>query len=137
MQQYHLFVTPIREVYSGGGHQVIARDYLKLAQLYLDRGTWRGRRILSQDWIDQSIQPRFKLGSRMYGYLIWMQDYQYRGATVRTYCALGNGSQNACWIPELDLAITLFGANYNSPTINYLLNEFIPRRILPAVEPRK
>lgn len=137
MQQYHLFVTPVGEVYSGGGHQVIARDYLKLAQLYLDRGTWRGRRILSQDWVDQSIKPRFKLGSRMYGYLIWMQDYPYRGATVRNYCALGNGSQNACWIPELDLAITLFGANYNSPTINYLLNEFIPKRILPAVEPGK
>ena len=50
---------------------------------------------------------------------------------------LGNGSQNAIFFPELDLAIVTFGANYNSPTINYLLNELIPRYILPAVEPGK
>jgi hypothetical protein len=48
---------------------------------------------------------------------------------------LGNGSQNAIFIPELDLAIAAFGANYNSPTINWLLNELLPRHILPAIQP--
>jgi hypothetical protein len=50
---------------------------------------------------------------------------------------LGNGSQNAIFIPELGLAMATFGANYNSPTIDYLLNELIPGYILPAVEPGK
>jgi hypothetical protein len=48
---------------------------------------------------------------------------------------LGNGSQNALYIPDLDLAIASFGANYNSPTINFLLNVLLPQYVLPAVEP--
>jgi hypothetical protein len=85
--------------------------------------------------VDRSLQPRYQLGSRMYGYLWWMKEYAYRGRTIKAYMQLGNGSQNAILIPELDLAIATFGANYNSPSINYLLNVLIPTRILPAVEP--
>lgn len=134
-RQYYLGLTPLGEVYFGGGHRFVARDFLKLPQLYLNGGTWRGRRILSQDWIDRSTAPRHRLGSRLYGHLWWIIDYQYRGRTIRAFAQLGNGSQNALFIPELDLAIVTFGANYNSPTINYLLNVLIPTYVLPAVDP--
>ena len=136
-QRYYLGLTPLGEVYFGGGHRFIARDFLKLPQLYLDGGTWRERRILSREWVDRSITPRYKLGSRMYGYLWWIIDYQHQGRTIKAYAQLGNGSQNALFIPELDLAIATFGANYNSPSINYLLNVLVPRYILPAVDPRR
>jgi CubicO group peptidase (beta-lactamase class C family) len=134
-RQYYLGLTPLGEVYFGGGHAFVARDFLKLPQLYLNGGTWRGRRILSKEWVDRSMTPRYQIGSRKYGYLWWIKDYQYRGRTIQAYMQLGNGSQNAILVPELDLAIASFGANYNSPTINYLLNVLIPTHILPAVEP--
>jgi CubicO group peptidase (beta-lactamase class C family) len=134
-RRYYLFVTPLGEPYFGGGHRFVARDFLKLPQVYLNGGTWRGRRILSKEWIARSTEARYKLGSRMYGYLWWIKEYQYRGRTIKAYMQLGNGSQNAIFFPDLDLAMVTFGANYNSPTINYLLNELIPRYVLPAVEP--
>jgi len=133
--QYYLGLTPLGEVYFGGGHRFVARDFLKLPQLYLNGGTWRGRRILSKEWVERSMAPRYQLGSRKYGYLWWIKDYQYRGRTIQAFMQLGNGSQNAILIPELDMAIVTFGANYNSPTINYLLNVLLPTHILPAVEP--
>lgn len=135
-QRYYLGLTPLGHVYFGGGHRFVARDFLKLPQLYLNGGSWRGRRILSKEWVERSSAPRYKIGSRMYGYLWWSQDYQYRGRTIKAFMQLGNGSQNAVFIPELDLAIATFGANYNSPSINYLLNELLPKYILPAVEPK-
>jgi CubicO group peptidase (beta-lactamase class C family) len=134
-RRYYLGLTPLGQVYFGGGHRFVARDFLKLPQLYLNGGTWRGRRILSNAWVERSSAPRYRMGSRTYGYLWWSQDYQYRGRTVKAFMQLGNGSQNAIFIPELDLALATFGANYNSPSINYLLNELIPKYILPAVEP--
>ena len=136
-RRYFLGLTPRGEVYFGGGHQFVARDFLKLPQVYLNGGTWRGRRVLSKDWVERSMAPRYRIGSRMYGYLWWVKDYQYRGRTIQAYMQLGNGSQNAIFIPELDLAIATFGANYNSPTINYLLNVLLPAYVLPAVEPGK
>jgi CubicO group peptidase (beta-lactamase class C family) len=137
MRRYYLGLTPLGRIWFGGGHRFVARDFLKLPQLYLNGGTWRGRRIVSKEWVDRSVVPRYKLGSRRYGYFWWIQEYRYRGRTVKAYMQLGNGSQNAIFIPELDLAIATFGANYNSPSINYLLNELVPRYILPAVEPGK
>jgi CubicO group peptidase (beta-lactamase class C family) len=137
MRHYTLGLTPLGQIYFGGGHRFVARDFLKLPQLYLNGGTWRGRRILGKEWVDRSTAPRYKIGSRMYGYLWWIKEYPYRGRTISAYMQLGNGSQNAIFIPELDLAIATFGANYNSPSINYLLNELIPRYVLSAVEPDK
>jgi CubicO group peptidase (beta-lactamase class C family) len=133
--KYYLMVTPLGEVYFGGGHRFVARDYLKLPQVYLDGGTWRGRRIFTKAWVERSMQPRFQLGSRKYGYLWWVKDYEYRGRTIQAYMQLGNGSQNAIFIPELDLVIVTFGANYSSPTINYLLNVQLPKYILSAIAP--
>ncbi|MDF2774664.1 MAG: nylB [Geminicoccaceae bacterium] len=135
MRRYSLGLTPLGRIWFGGGHRFVARDFLKLPQLYLNGGTWRGRRILSKEWVSRSLQPRYRLGSRAYGYLWWMKEYPYHGRTIRAYMQLGNGSQNAILIPELDLVIATFGANYNSPSINYLLDVLIPTRILPAVEP--
>jgi CubicO group peptidase (beta-lactamase class C family) len=134
--RYSLGLDALGEAYFGGGHRFVARDFLKLPQLYLNGGTWRGRRILSREWVERSSAPRFKIGKRGYGYLWWIQEYSYRGRTIPAYMQLGNGSQNAIFIPDLDLAIASFGANYNSPTINYLLNELLPRYLLPAVEPQ-
>ncbi len=62
MQQYYLQLAPTGDPYMGGGKRFMPRDFVKFAQLYLDGGTWRGRRILSQDWIDRSIAPRFRIG---------------------------------------------------------------------------
>jgi CubicO group peptidase (beta-lactamase class C family) len=136
-QRYTLGLTPLGEAYFGGGHRFVARDFLKLPQMYLNGGTWNGRRILTEEWVKRSTTERYRMGSRGYGYLWWIIDYPYQGRTIRAYAQLGNGSQNAVFVPELDLAFATFGANYNSRSINHLLNALVPRHILPAVDTRR
>ncbi|HSA56098.1 MAG TPA: serine hydrolase, partial [Gemmatimonadaceae bacterium] len=84
-RRYYLGLAPLGEVYFGGGHRFVARDFLKLPQLYLNGGTWRGRRILSNEWVERSSAPRYRIGSRTYGYLWWSRDYQYRGRTIKAF----------------------------------------------------
>ena len=134
MRRYHLQLTPTGDVYWGGGHRYRARDFMKLAQLYLNGGTWNGRRLVSREWIDRSIEPRYRFGTSRYGYLWWVREYPFRGRTVKAYYAVGNGAQVSMWIPELDLAIASYGANYNAPTAGFLFQQTIPR-ILQAIEP--
>jgi CubicO group peptidase (beta-lactamase class C family) len=133
MGWYSFGLTPRDEIWGGGGHEFLARDYLKMAQLYLDGGVWRGRRIVSKEWVDRSVAPRFKIGANQYGYLWWIREYQYRGRPIKAYYLAGNGTQISMWIPELDLAVMTFGGNYNSPSINWVLQQLIPRSILPAI----
>ena len=36
---------------------VTLRDYAKFGLLYLNKGTWQGKRLISEEWIQQSVTP--------------------------------------------------------------------------------
>lgn len=134
MRGYYVPITPMGDGYLGGGWRFRPRDFMKLGQLYLDGGTWRGRRILSEDWIRRSVEPRYPLGTgTRYGYLWWLREYPYAGGTVQAYYASGNGGQQVVVIPELELVIAVYGGNYNERAGSLVLADLIPRSILPAV----
>ena len=137
MQRYYLGLSPLGDAYFGGGHRYLLRDFTKYAQLYLDGGTWRGRRILDQDWITRSVEPRYPMGrDARYGYLWWSREYPYRGRMINAYYMVGNGSQFVMYVPELDLVIGHYAGNYNDGS-NTMLAELVPRVILPSVQPGK
>ncbi len=118
--------------YGGGGLALRARDFLKFGQLLLDEGVWKGQRILSRDFARRSISPQYHLRRVTYGYLWWIEDLPYKERSVRAFLALGNGGNNIIGIPELDLVVALYGANYGSGTTGRI-REIVPRSILPAV----
>ena len=137
IQRYYVGLSPQRDLYFGGGHAFLLRDFAKFAQLFLNGGSWRGRRVLSREWIDRAVEPRYPMGrDARYGYLWWSRDYPYRGRTVKAYYMVGNGSQFSMYIPELDLVIGHYAGNYNDGS-NTMLAQLIPQVILPAVRPVK
>jgi CubicO group peptidase (beta-lactamase class C family) len=117
IKRYYLDLTPTRDAYMGGGARFLPRDFMKLAQLYVNGGTWNGRRILTPERIQRATSPplyKFSEASKApYGYPRWLLDYPYKGRTVHTYFASGNGNQTAMGIPELDLVVAIYGGNYN------------------------
>jgi CubicO group peptidase (beta-lactamase class C family) len=134
IRHYYVPLTPMGEGYLGGGWRFLPRDFMKLGQLYLNGGTWQGRRVLSEEWVRRSTEPRYPMGqTARYGYLWWMVEYPYAGRTVQAYFASGNGGQEVMVIPELDLVIAVYGGNYNERAGWLMVNDLIPRYILPAV----
>ncbi len=119
--------------YGAGGGRVRARDFLKFGQLMLDGGTWHGRRILSRDFATRATSPLYPFDRFRYGYLWWSLEYPYNGRTVRAFYAGGLGGQEVVAIPELNMVIATFGANYVSAGNYYMLQEVIPKNLLPAV----
>jgi CubicO group peptidase (beta-lactamase class C family) len=137
MQGYHVPITPTGDAYLGGGWRFRPRDFMKLGQLYLNGGTWQGRRVLSEEWVQRSTAPRYSMGSSArYGYLWWLREYPYGGRTVQAYYMSGNGGQYVMVIPELDLVIAVFGGNYNERAGGLMVSDVIPRLVLPAVQKR-
>ncbi|HEX2208831.1 MAG TPA: serine hydrolase, partial [Longimicrobium sp.] len=134
MRGYYVPLTPLGDGYFGGGWRFRPRDFMKLGQLYLDGGTWNGRRVLSEAWVRRSTEPRYAMSATSrYGSLWWMREYPYAGRTVQAYYASGNGGQVVVVIPALDLVIAAYGGNYAERAGGLMVSELIPRYILPAV----
>jgi CubicO group peptidase (beta-lactamase class C family) len=139
MSEYHMMLTPLGEGYMGGGMAFRPRDFLKLGQLYLDRGTWNGRRVVSAEWVKRSTVPRYRIGNpsnNNYGYLWWTSEYPHEGRTLRAFHASGNGGQYVMVFPELDLVVAVFGGNYNERAGSAFLRTLVPQYVLPAVVAR-
>jgi CubicO group peptidase (beta-lactamase class C family) len=136
MRNYYMWLSPRGDGYMGGGMRFRPRDFMKLGQLYVDHGTWHGRRVVSDEWIKRSTVPRYPLGARTkYGYLWWMIEYPYNGKTVQAYYASGNGGNEVMVIPALDLVLAMYGGNYNEAAGFAMVSRLIPDYILPAVAP--
>lgn len=90
----------------GGGLWISAADLALLGEVYRGRGEWRGRRLLSQEWIDRAWAPCPL--NHDYGYLWWRNDSGrvQPGAPGTGRCARGNGGRHLLWVdPARDLVI--------------------------------
>ena len=93
-----------------GGLALRSRDLAKIGQLFLNRGNWQGKQIISEKWIDESIQQRIKLGGFWgwsYGYY-WMQvDLNFNDQTIHSYFVPGDGGQLLSVFPYLNMVLHL------------------------------
>jgi CubicO group peptidase (beta-lactamase class C family) len=108
------------------------RDMLKLGILFQQQGSWKGRQVISRDWIARSTGEWSTVGDQRYGYFWW---HQYVMATtpsgprrVDMIVATGNGGQKIYIVPLLDLIVVLTGGNYNtqSPAMSIMSKDLLP-----------
>jgi CubicO group peptidase (beta-lactamase class C family) len=89
----------------GGGLWISARDEARFGYLFLRKGKWRNKQIISENWIRAATTPSTVAGD--YGYLWWLNTArkQYPSVPATSFAALGYGS-NTIWIdPEHDLVV--------------------------------
>jgi len=94
------------------------RDFLKVGLLVMNKGLWNGKRIVSEEWIEESTSSHIKPHSsdwfaNGYGYYWWLNDFDYKGQKVKCIMAVGNGHQALYIIPELELIVVFTGGNMN------------------------
>ncbi len=136
IKRYYLPLSPHGDFTMTGGSRFLPRDFLKLAQLHLNGGTWKGHRVYSQEWSDLATKSHYYSEAYKfhYGYLWWGVDYPYQGRTIRAYFASGNGGQISIAVPELQLAMAFHAGNYNDSGGRKATREYVPQSILPAVQ---
>ncbi len=122
--------------YFGGGMLLTPRDLLKFGQLYLNKGKWKGKQIISEKWVAESFKKRMRLqdvkDKNEYGYLWWHDTYEVNGKAIKSIEARGAGGQFIFIIPELESVIVITSGNFRNRKGNQprkILKEYI----LPAM----
>ncbi len=139
IRDYHLNLSPTGDAYMGGGIYLRPRDMLKLGQLYLDGGSWEGKRVVSADWIKAATTQHSYFPANDYapghgyGYTWHLFQATVGGKTYAEYMAQGNGGQLVMVVPELDLTAVITAGNYgNFPTWRKFFEELLPQYIIAA-----
>jgi CubicO group peptidase (beta-lactamase class C family) len=135
IHHYHVPLTASGDGYMAGGIIMRPRDFMKLGQMFLTQGRWRGRQIVSERWALDSTRAHSSIyATGDYGYGWWIRDVIVGQRTYRTFRAAGNGGQLVIVVPDLDLVVLFMGGNYNQGPVWYPWNdEFIPKVLIPAV----
>jgi CubicO group peptidase (beta-lactamase class C family) len=105
----------------GAGMSATTRDFSKIGLLYLKRGRWENRQMVSEKWVALSTQTN--PAAKDYGYLWWRFDAPAPGLQGAFY-AHGAGGQYLVVIPSLDMVVTRLG--HSSPEIN---KTYFPRLV--------
>jgi hypothetical protein len=114
----------------GWGLSVRTEDISKLGQLYLQKGKWEGKQLLSEAWVEAATSNQTSNGSNPesdwdqgYGYQFWQCRYNaYRGdGAFGQYCLV---------MPEQDAVIAITAGSDNLQGILDVVWEYL----LPAMK---
>lgn len=87
-----------------GGLYLRPRDMAKIGQMMLDKGVWQGQRIVSEQWVEESLK------TRVTAEIGWGYGYQWRTGQatigdrlIDLFFASGRGGQHIIVVPEYRL----------------------------------
>jgi len=131
IHEYHWKRSPLGEVDSEGGLFLPDYELAKIGELYRRLGTWHGDRLISEEWVRDSVTPRSDPGDGFrYGYQWWL--VPYGDGSRRAWAGLGFGGQHVFVMPEDGLVVVTTAWNILDPKY---YNRVILKKLRPAVKP--
>jgi CubicO group peptidase (beta-lactamase class C family) len=98
---------------AASGLRMRARDLARFGSVYLHGGTWGGRRIVPETWVNESIQRHIQDVAPKAG---WGYGYQWWIGTPwghEAVAARGNGNQRVFIAQKERLVVTVYAGEYN------------------------
>ncbi len=104
--------------YFGGGMYLTPKAMLKFGELYINKGKWKRKRVLSRKWVKCSFKDYRVLENTVdkngYGYLWWHNTYNANGNSFKSNEARGAGGQYIFVIPKLKAIVVITSGNYRN-----------------------
>ena len=96
----------------GRGVFISASEMARFGKLFLNKGNWNGRQIISERWVEEATSPQVMNlipgDGTPYGFNWWTAG-RFPDAPDGTFAALGFNNNNCIVIPEWDMVIVRLG----------------------------
>jgi len=119
ISDYQWQMLPNNVTFASGGLYLRPRDMAKFGRLYLQKGSWNGEQVISQEWIEASAQESIPLPSPKnpwpgfaygYGYQWWLGNYA--NGNTPTCFAAGWGGQYIFVLPDPEMVVVITAGAY-------------------------
>jgi CubicO group peptidase (beta-lactamase class C family) len=120
----------------GSTFRCTARDFARLAYLWLRRGRWQDRQLVPADWIDLATRRHVRADGTSpsnYGYTFWVMD-GIEGVPTDLYMSRGHNLNHSFVIPSLDLVVVRQGNDNRRMDGEQPFADTLIRRIVEAVD---
>lgn len=138
IDEFYWKITPLGEVDTEGGLYLTSHDLARIGYLFLRKGKWGDKQIISEEWVEAStspvvndVWPNNGRQDSGYGYQWWIPN-QKEGQTS-VFAGNGYGGQFVLVSPEHDIVAVFNGWNIHSQPELFTWNT-LQTRILPAVQ---
>jgi len=127
-------VNPLGVAFTGGGLALTSADLLKLGQLYAQGGAWKGRQLVSENWVRESTRPHARVDERTeYGYLWWLRTFETSKRRVGGFLMQGNGGNKVAVFPGLGSVVAITSTNFGVPGMHEATDRMLSEHILPSL----
>jgi CubicO group peptidase (beta-lactamase class C family) len=92
--------SPEGHYYGSTGMMLTVNELSRIGQLYLQKGKYNGRQLISSEWVEQATRKQIENKEMGYGYYFWRQEHD-------SYCARGKWGQLCIVLPEKKAVITV------------------------------
>lgn len=148
INDYTWTISPRGQGMTAGSFYMKPTDMLKIIHLVKNNGNWKGRQIVSADWIETSTNcdividfsftrysriPDASYESARYGFFWYKEQLKYKDIDTAVLFSSGNGGQYMMLLPEYDLTVVFTGSNYGNWR-GKLPFEILLKYIIPAIE---
>ena len=123
-----------------GGIFLTARDMSKFGLLYLNNGQWKGKQVINESWVQNSISPHIQILKNNnlhfdYGYQWWINErVKDKNMTeIAVPYATGRGGQYIFLINDYDMMVVIISPHYNPNSSTLKIFEMIEKYILSAI----
>ena len=122
----------------GWGLKIRTKDIASFGQLYLQKGKWEGKKIISEKWVDEATSLQTSNGSNPDS--DWDQGYGYQFWRCRHNVYRGDGAfgQYCIVMPQFDAVIAInSGTNDMQAILNLIWDHLLPAfkdKAIPADE---
>jgi CubicO group peptidase (beta-lactamase class C family) len=118
---------------AASGLRLRSRDMLKIGALLADGGMYKGKRLLSKSWVDESFASHVaRNDGGGYGYQFWI--FTTPGSDRRPLpVAVGNGDQRVFIDRVEELVVVVTAGNYNKWDLKKASYELLSDFIYPAL----
>ncbi len=130
--------------------RICARELARFGHLVLNRGNWKGKRLISESWVDAATRaqvpasmplghPSSADGRGVYGYNWWSNGVKadgkrkWPGAPAGAYSASGYNNNDMFVIPEWDMVIVRLGLDENKFKITDTIYGSFLRKVGEAI----